>query len=109
MRWRSRTTYRPTVTPERSTLVDSFTGTTSSLFGYTAREILAGLPTATKVWGIWEPGALLSRDIPSVDCSTRVRTVLTPYSGGDSMDDHNNTERGLLRAAGGGAAIATVG
>jgi hypothetical protein len=27
---RSRTTYRPTVTPERSTHVDTFTGTTSS-------------------------------------------------------------------------------
>ena len=28
---RSRTTYRPTVTPEGSTLVDAFTGTTSSV------------------------------------------------------------------------------
>jgi hypothetical protein len=27
---RSRTTYRPTVTPKRSTHVDTFTGTTSS-------------------------------------------------------------------------------
>jgi hypothetical protein len=30
---RSRTTYRPTVTPEGSTHVDTFTGTTSSLSG----------------------------------------------------------------------------
>jgi hypothetical protein len=30
---RSRTTYRPTVTPEGSTHVDTFTGTTSSFSG----------------------------------------------------------------------------
>jgi len=30
---RSRTTYRPTVTPEGSTHVDTFTGTTSSVPG----------------------------------------------------------------------------
>ncbi|GAB2448696.1 hypothetical protein GCM10027262_72250 [Nocardia tengchongensis] len=38
---RSRTTYRPTVTPEESTHVDTaFTGTTSSVF-YTASGKLA--------------------------------------------------------------------
>jgi hypothetical protein len=37
---RSRTTYRPTVTPEGSTHVDSFTGTTSS-FSCTASGRLA--------------------------------------------------------------------
>jgi hypothetical protein len=39
---RSRTTYRPTVTPEGSTHVDTFTGTTSS-FSRTASAKLAVL------------------------------------------------------------------
>ncbi|GAA3485542.1 hypothetical protein GCM10018966_100750 [Streptomyces yanii] len=39
---RSRTTYRPTVTPEESTHVDTFTGTTSS-FSRTASGKVAAV------------------------------------------------------------------
>jgi hypothetical protein len=36
---RSRTTYRPTATPEGSTHVDTFTGTTSSISRTAARKV----------------------------------------------------------------------
>jgi hypothetical protein len=36
---RSRTTYRPTVTPEGSTPVDTFTGTTSSFSGMASSKL----------------------------------------------------------------------
>jgi hypothetical protein len=38
---RSRTTYRPTVTPKGSTHVDTFTGTTSSVSGTASGKLAA--------------------------------------------------------------------
>ncbi|GGR64998.1 hypothetical protein GCM10010282_67500 [Streptomyces roseolus] len=44
MERRSRTTYRPTVTPEESTPVDTFTGTTSSFSRTAAENVAAAIP-----------------------------------------------------------------
>jgi len=52
---RSRTTYRPAVTPEGSTHVDTFTGTTSS-FSRTASGNVA-VVAAVRQTGLAEPGA----------------------------------------------------
>jgi hypothetical protein len=43
---RSRTTYRPTVTPEESTHVDAFTGTTSSFSRTASGKLAAALWSA---------------------------------------------------------------
>jgi len=51
----SRTTYRPTVTPEESTHVDTFTGTTSS-FSRTASLKVAGPPWSAKRFLARAPG-----------------------------------------------------
>ncbi len=52
---RSRTTYRPTVTPEESTHVDTFTGTTSSFSCTASAKVAAAAVVRQSVfaWALW--------------------------------------------------------
>ncbi|GGQ23375.1 hypothetical protein GCM10010187_44760 [Actinomadura coerulea] len=55
---RSRTTYRPTVTPEGSTHVDTrFTGTTSSFSGTASEKVSAPPRPANGFYGVRRPFA----------------------------------------------------
>jgi len=47
---RSRTTYRPTVTPQGSTHVDTFTGTTSSVSRTACRRLAVRTAIRHRIW-----------------------------------------------------------
>jgi hypothetical protein len=65
---RSRTTYRPTVTPEGSTHVDTFTGTTSSISRTAARKVAA---VAVVRQQVIHKGYFHLRDHPEADIRLR--------------------------------------
>jgi hypothetical protein len=66
---RSRTTYRPTVTPEGSTHVDTFTGTTSSASRMTSGKIAVVATVSQRVFaeatGLTAKAVTLSQKDPT--------------------------------------------
>jgi allophanate hydrolase len=84
---RSRTTYRPTATPEGSTHVDTaFTGTTSSFSGTAFGKLAAGVVARQRVLGGWLLDQFATGLVGTRSPHGAVRTVSDPQyvSGGFS-------------------------
>ncbi|GAA2288448.1 hypothetical protein GCM10010402_53050 [Actinomadura luteofluorescens] len=82
---RSRTTYRPTVTPEGSTHVDTeFTGTTSSPSGTASRKGISAPAPRQRLYGVHRPRSRVGREVLArmdgrplrrLDKATDMRTI----------------------------------
>jgi hypothetical protein len=89
---RSRTTYRPTVTPEGSTHVETFTGTTSSFSGTASDNVAVSPWSANGFCG--GSGAAAKATDKSI---TERRRPSRRAGGGRTEGDSYFAELGLLR------------